>query len=355
AILELLRKEALQFKEEAESQLTEFKLQTHQLLYEQRSLTIHGLMDELVELGKEQKRQIQQLEQLKAQEGKIQKQAYIYEAARSYQTYVRASEDVQRAESALEVAKKSEQELLPRLQDLGYSLSVVYEEELERKTKEVEKIGWDLKDKEQERLRAQREIQLKQEERQTLSQTIGRLEAMLSQFEQEEKRLSTRYLEPFERNLEGFYLNGWLETKVEQITKELDEAKKQNKKLLEEELKLKEQHHQVSRDLEDLKESLGLVKASVQTSHEKMQRLEEELRIRHNIGRYIEWPEDNVFDKDGMIEAFRQKRQVIEEGLRSYEREIDRLKQEKRQLQAGDVEELPEELSQRLKDVGIQP
>ena len=354
-ILELLRKETLQFKEEAESQLTEFKLQTHQLLYEQRSLIIHGLMDELVELGKEQKRQIQQLEQLKAQEGKIQKQAYIYEAARSYQTYVRASEDVQRAESALEVAKKSEQELLPRLQDLGYSLSVVYEEELERKTKEVEKIGWDLKDKEQERLRAQREIQLKQEERQTLSQTIGRLEAMLSQFEQEEKRLSTRYLEPFERNLEGFYLNGWLETKVEQITKELDEAKKQNKKLLEEELKLKEQHHQVSRDLEDLKESLGLVKASVQTSHEKMQRLEEELRIRHNIGRYIEWPEDNVFDKDGMIEAFRQKRQVIEEGLRSYEREIDRLKQEKRQLQAGDVEELPEELSQRLKDVGIQP
>lgn len=67
-ILELLRKETLQFKEEAESQLTEFKLQTHQLLYEQRSLIIHGLMDELVELGKEQKRQIQQLEQLKAQE-----------------------------------------------------------------------------------------------------------------------------------------------------------------------------------------------------------------------------------------------------------------------------------------------
>ncbi len=77
--------------------------------------------------------------------------------------------------------------------------------------------------------------------------------------------------------------------------------------------------------INSLKESLGLVKASVQTSHEKMQRLEEELRIRHNIGRYIEWPEDNVFDKDGMIEAFRQKRQVIEEGLRSYEREIDQI------------------------------
>lgn len=355
AILEQLKEETFQFKEEAETQLTELNFQKHQLLYEERSLIIHGLMDQLEELGKEQNRQIQKLEQLKEQEGRIQKQANIYEAARIYQTYVRASEDVQRAESALEVAKKSEQELLPRLQDLGYSLSVVYEEQLERKNREVEKIGWDLKDKEQERSRAQREMQLKQEERQILSQTIGRLEAMLSQFEQEEKRLSTRYLEPFERNLEGFYLNGWLETKVEQVTKELDEAKKQNKNLVEKELELKEQHHQVSRDLEDLKESLGSVKACVQTSQEKVQTLEEELKIRHNMRRPIEWPEDKIFDKDGMIEAFRQKRQVVEDGLRTYEREIDHLRQEKRQLQAGDVEALPEELSQRLKDIGIQP
>ncbi|MDE5977551.1 MAG: hypothetical protein K2G70_03685 [Turicibacter sp.] len=355
ATLEQLQSETNQEQGELGEQLKELQLECHRLLYEQQSLVIYDLLDQLENLKIEKKMQSQTLAQLQIQEKMTQKKAHIYEVAQRYQTYVKASEDVQRAESALELAKKTEQELFPRLQDLGYSLSLIYEEQLERKTRELDKISWQLKDIEQEQGQVRCKLRLMHRDQQEISKTIGGLEATLKSFDTYEKDLSKKYNETFERNLEGLYLTDWLEEKVENVTVALEETKKKKTTVFSQEIELKERQHKVGRDLEDLKESLGEKNAHVLTSQKYLSKLEEELKIRQTMRSYIAWPEENILNKEGMLEAFYQKRQGVEERLRAYEREIEQLKQEKQQLQSGDVAKLPEELSQRLKEVGIQP
>ena len=55
-----------------------------------------------------------------------------------------------------------------------------------------------------------------------------------------------------------------------------------------------------------------------------------------------------------MIQAFIQKRQVVEQRLRQLERQLDSLNQEKQQLQSGDITPLPQAFKQRLDEEGIQ-
>ena len=354
AILDVLHQETTQAKEQQNQQLEQLTQQQHRLAYEQQSLVIYDLMDQITTLLKETGEQEHRLTQLEERQQITVRQQHIYEAANRYQSYKQASEDVQRCESELAVAKKSQEDLLPRLQNLGYSLSLAYEQQVEREQADLTHVRWQIKDVMQQQKHIHKQLEIKQEDRQQFSTQIGRLEQAISQFDQDEQRLSSKYDEAIQRNLEGFYAAGLLKETIDSIKHQLGELKKQKKQDLEQELHVKELQHKVNRDSEDAKEALGSLKMMINAHQQELKQLEEELKVRHRIRSYIAWPEEAVLDTDGMIEALHQKRQTVEGRLREFEREMDRLQKEKQQLQSGEVLPIPDDLKQRLADEGIQ-
>lgn len=354
AILEQLQRETMQAYEEKETQLTDFSHQLHRLAHEQQSLAIYELIQQQEQLKQETEQVLLLKGQLDESQHQTLKQQHIYEAAQRYEYYKQASEDVQRCESKLAVAKQSQAELLPRLNDLGYSLSLIYEQQMEREQDALEKLHWQLKDILNEQKQVKSQLEVKQEERQQSFAQVGRLEASLVQFEQQEQWISQKYEESLQRNLEGYYSSGFLENRLTSLTQEIEQAKKQKKQALEREQQLKDEQHKVHRDFEDAKETLGSLKMTIDRHREVLGELEEELKERETLSAYIAWPKDKLLDTEGMIDAFFQKRQMVEQRLRQLERELDTLQKEKQQLQSGDVIPLPETFKQRLDEEGVQ-
>ena len=118
AILDVLHQETTQAKEQQNQQLEQLTQQQHRLAYEQQSLVIYDLMDQITTLLKETGEQEHRLIQLEERQQITVSQQHIYEAANRYQSYKQVSEYVQLGESERAVAKKSQEYLLPRLQNL---------------------------------------------------------------------------------------------------------------------------------------------------------------------------------------------------------------------------------------------
>ena len=354
AILEQLQRETINHYEEKEEELGKLLQKQHRLAHEQQSLVIYELMDQQEEVQQEKKRVEHVKYQLQERQAKTKQQQHIYEAAQRYEYYKQASEEVQRCESRLEVAKKSQEELLPRLNDLGYSLSLIYEQQIEREEEALDRLHWQLKDTLNEQKQIKTQLEVKQEDCQQLFAQIGRLEATLTQFDTQEQWMSQKYNESLQRNLEGYYAAGFLEHKLSTLSETIEQLKKQNKQGLEHEHQLKEEQHKTHRDLEDVKETLGSLKMTIDHQRQALDQLEAELKERETLSAYIAWPKEHLLDTEGMIQAFIQKRQVVEQRLRQLERQLDSLNQEKQQLQSGDITPLPQAFKQRLDEEGIQ-
>ena len=107
---------------------------------------------------------------------------------------------------------------------------------------------------------------------------IGRLEATLTQFDTQEQWMSQKYNESLQRNLEGYYAAGFLEHKLSTLSETIEQLKKQNKQGLEHEHQLKEEQHKTHRDLEDVKETLGSLKMTIDHQRQALDQLEAELK-----------------------------------------------------------------------------
>ncbi|MEE1236522.1 MAG: hypothetical protein UHI85_00440, partial [Turicibacter sp.] len=353
-ILEQLHQQATLEKADKEEQLESLRQQQHRLAYEQQSLQIYELIAKQQQIEQQKTDEKRREQQLKERQEATLKQQHIYEAANRYQTYKQASVDVQRYESELAVVKQSQEALMPRLNDIGYSLSLIYEAQFERETDELDQLRLHLQDVASEQKQIKNKLEVNQDDRQQLSSQIGRLESVVSQFDEVEQRFSAKYQEELRRNLEGFYAPNELESKLGDVKLQLEQVKKQKKQALEQEQQLEEEQHKISRDIEDAKQTQGTLTKTIEINRQELQHLEEELEIRHRIRAYIAWPEDKILDTNGMIEALNQKRQIVVGRMRDLERELDEKQKEKEQLTKGDVLPLPEHLKQRFDEEGIQ-
>ncbi|HAX73751.1 MAG TPA: hypothetical protein DCY20_09545, partial [Firmicutes bacterium] len=338
---------------EITTSLDSVKAKRHNIFHEEYSLAIYELEAENERLELEKQQALKIKTQYLAQYESYKKQKYCYEAANRYQTYKKASEDVQRHEVELCIAKQSNEELLPRQNDLGYTLRLMYEslveaQEIKRQTNQTK-----LQDNEQNKKVIWARLESKRSDLLEYSKEKATCDTLIKQFDRQEQTFTEKYHESFLRNLEGYYEPLLLESKKQTVIDELEQLKKVRKDKLTEQNQLDENIHAFSRSLETVNQQLGTIKAQVSHSQKELDTLNEELRTRKSLLTYIAFNEEMVFETESIIQAFEGKKQHVTDRLKHLQRQLDKLTDEYNKLKTGAILELPKEIEEVLKEEGI--
>ncbi|WP_195932193.1 hypothetical protein [Turicibacter sanguinis] len=352
-ILGLLVQEANNSQEELEGKLQDLSNQIHRLKHEEQSLYLYELEDEREQIKLDLKKQNRILEQLVERLELTKKQKRIYEAASRYLSYKKASEDVQRFENELMVAKQSNEELLPRKQDLGYTLHQMYEDLIEKEEQSLNQIRIQLEDIIQKQKELKIQLNLKQTDLLEYTKQKATAIGIVHQFDEYESRFVKKYQEILNRNLEGYYEPLFLETKRQLIQEDINSTQQMRVKSLKLEQQKQEEVHELTRLLEDSNRDVGEINSRIEVSKKEFDELQHQLEIRKSMLSYIAFSEDRIFETESILEAFEMKKKMAGERLKHFEREYDQQMMEYQKLESGQVLELPKEIEDRLVDEDI--
>lgn len=253
----------------------------------------------------------------------------------------------------LEVARKAGEDLEPERQKLGSTLRHYFTEQLSQKTIV-------LKQKEQQSRENQDRIRQEKEKRDQLQEELlqlsvreGGLKIRIAAYDEQESTFNRRYTANLGRNILGDYEPGELELYRKELEKQLEQCRREKLAGYKRLNQLKEEQKGLSRSLEDTREQIIHEESKHHETGKVLQELEEELKERRVIMKYLEVAEEQLFDREAILGAAGRKLTEAELMKRRLQKEEDELQKEYGRLTQGRVLELPEEFSGLLKELGL--
>jgi len=333
--------------------LLELEASIKQLKYEESSLEIYLLDDEIDAIQLEFEFEEEKLVGLEQESIRLKKEQAKLVAARLYEDYTEASEELQKSENQLAIAQQSHEKLLPLKQNLGYTLRLKYEELLEKL-----QLEWSDSQKTRENLEAnqlfhQQEAQSMQQKLRSVEQQIGQKQGWIQIYDDLESSYNQEFGTRYARNLMGDYEPQFLENKKDEIEVALQESAQKKRKSLSRLKELEEKEHSLSRLIQDNRQKIGTFQAELKSEKKHQQELELQKEIRITLLPYINWPLSSIYDEAGILEAFTLKIKESELGFKALQKDADQLLDQIKKLKDGTILELPKELVQALEEEGI--
>lgn len=323
------------------------------LKYEKLSIEIYKNSDKKDEMeGNLQKWIADLANQIEMQQNLIQRKR-ILECARIYEEYKEFSEEVQGMENTLEVMRKSSEDFTPEINNLGYTLNRYYQNEIEKNQhlmKENEEKLADIATNKKSvtiQLLGWRENQTK------VSESKGELRSKIKSFDELEKKFNRLYNEQFSRNLLGVYEDGFLTAKEV----EYKNWAKNIRKIIEENIQIiydnKETKKQNGRELSETDKKKIMVASELKNVELKLKNYQEKITTMKDILKYINFSEDQLFEKEKVIAAFNVKIQQLNEEVEKVKREKQVEEKALSRLKTGTISELPKEIEDEFRNKDI--
>lgn len=328
--------------------------QRHRLSHEEHSLALYQLRDQGEALNVQAQVAREALSQLQAKNSQFMKQKAIYEVANRYGSYKLASQDVQRFEGELEIAKQANSDLLPLQANIGYSLSVSYRDMHQRELQQLVANGKNIAELYQQIRELSEQVQTLHSEQHAHAQTQGFLASTIQQFNQFELTWNAQYQPQLLRNLEGRYEPTRLEAVEQQLHSQIEVAQKTHKQVNEVLHQLSTDMHANTRALETLHNEHGQLSGQIVNASQQVEHLENEATIRRELLSYVGLANVDVNEVAGIVEALQQKKLQVSERIRQEQREYDTLQRDYLNLASGEVIEVPEPIVVALAELGIQ-
>lgn len=341
-------------KEKIEAVMKEIEEAIARNEYEEISCDIYRLQDKKELFIRDYELLLRQKEQAEIDSEQIGKKLHIQECAKYYKDYVEASRDQQLCENRLEIAKKEETELTPERERIGYNLKCRYEVQRDR----VEKSIKDLEN--QIKLALEEEEKLKQikseheKEKEMLSTNLGILKTKIRSYDEEEQNYNVRFGESLMRNILGEYEPATLELKNKEYADNHVKTSRNAMDVKKQKERLDEKVRLLGRQLEDMQKEDILCGELVKSFGKEIADYDEELNARRVIVQYVTLSEENIFNKEIIVEAFDKKIAELEDVRRSLEKEYDKIEKELSQLKKGTVLKLPKDFKIALDSLDIQ-
>lgn len=278
---------------------------------------------------------------------------HVLECARVQEETDEEHAELVRARQKLEVSRKKEEDLEPERKSLGYTLKQHYQKEILENEEKSEKNQALL-------LENQDQIRAEKEKREALQGEIlektarqGALKSRIAVYDEKEGEFCGRYQESLIRNILGEYEPGELEirreayrTGVETTVRERTLAKKQLDSA-------REKQRGLERTLEDLRERIIRSQAETEKEEQTEALYQKELQERRVILRYLNLGEEDLLDREKILQTAGRKLLELESLRRNLEKEEDQLQTEYTRLTQGRVLELPQEFETMLQGLGI--
>ena len=251
------------------------------------------------------------------------------------------------------VSRQREEDLEPERKSLGYTLRRYYEgllEENEGKKRANEEEGAAVA---AELSKAEGKLSELSDSLIENAARAGGLKSAASSYDRAEDGYNQRYEEALIRNILGVYEPGSLEIRRGDYEKELETLRRSRLSLFKQQEQANERSRSSERGLQDLNAEVLKGKMELRQQERVRQEYEGELETRKVVLRYLDLPEDVIFDREKILHGSERKLREIAGFRRNLEKEEDILQKEYQRLTQGKVLELPEELEQELGDLGI--
>ncbi|BCJ93291.1 hypothetical protein acsn021_08600 [Anaerocolumna cellulosilytica] len=324
-----------------------------QIAWEELSYQIYQLEDEKKNWESKRETYHQKLVKLQSDKSVLLKQKHILETARLNREFTELLREVKEYESALELAKLKNQDLEPERNNLGYNLRCHYEEQELSKKNCLEELQQLIMRKEEFIALEKEKIEERERRHQESIIKQGNLKARIDSYTDIEKNFNSRYGENLSRNILGNYEEIYLKDLAYSYQRLYRKKNQEAIHLKREREEQEETIYSLGRNLEDLQKELGSQGALLDTLNKEYKEYEAAINLRKEIIKYIHFPEEKLFQTEDIVNSFIDKITQRKEAVRTFERELDRLKEEYKKLESGQILELPKELEDTLSTMEI--
>lgn len=261
----------------------------------------------------------------------------------------------EKLKSDLNAARLEDEELEPRRRELGSILYSYYSDAAAATGKRISDSEENLKKLQEEEKTSLGSIDELDRDKEEILTKIGRLQGNIDSFEREEDDWHRTYGTALVRNILGRYEEGALTLEKERITGEIREAENGRKKAKEkrqaEELRGKKLESDLNGERIN-RNDLSHREDSLNREKEELERQEVE---RRDIVSYVELPERDLYDREGILKAFDGKIEIIEADIRSLQEEETSLRRTISALESGKIVNMPAQIEEGLKRKGLDP
>ena len=321
--------------------------------HEMISYEILMLADEKKKFEDEVRRLDDELHLLEEKRFDTEKMIGILNCRKEYDRRNREKQDYNDIAARLKAATKQSEDTMVEREELGSLLYALCEEELASTEKLIENVEEDINELQGKSSDIKDKLTENQDMISELSNECGRLIALIGTYDEKETNFNTRYHCDYSRNILGRYEEGFFEIEMEKCLK--------SKLNLDKELKsCKEKRHNSENAIRrnDSDKSNALIEKVKNEEKRKRAEVElsqynDELEVRRNMLKYIELPDDVVFDSELIKTRLTVKINELDVSLGNLKMQEAKEKKEYEALSQGRIYELPNNLKAALDSLSI--
>lgn len=292
-------------------------------------------------------------DEVKRDAEQIENRLHLLECAKQQQSVEDEKAEYDENNQKLFVLRQNEEDLEPERKNLGYMLKKYYQKELDEnrdKQKENSERLKKLIDDIQADNKRNSDLE---EEVHKLASRKGALEESIRIYDREESKFNACYKENLMRNILGEYEPGMLEIQKASYEKDLEGVLRTGNEKRRQKEDVKERIKRLQRSMDDMRSSRERISWETKQQEKLHEKYEKELEERGIILQYLGIDKTFLFDEEKIRKVSGSKLKEIAQYKRNLEKEEDILSKELEKLTRGKVLELPEELEEEMKNMGI--
>ena len=352
-----LRKEVDRLTGEIEDRhckMDELQRDLRRIVYEERSFQIYQCEDEKEEVVLKRTAQEVEITRQTALQRKLARKIMIWELHQLYQELSEFQTKKAEIDGRLENLLRESEASRDEIEKIGRQLYQLYAQKAEKL--ETEKAEQETMLCKTERdIREGVEEQKNQENRiRKLSGSIGALESQVRRYDETEEVFNTKFGQDLQRNILGFYEDGFLDIRKKNMEEELQERRNQRASEAQKISSLEQTDRSLTQEAADCEIKQNDMEHQLREATDRLTDLEQQKRARCRIMKYVGVEDDFVDRKDIILAHIDSKNREVDIARSSLIQE--KAKQEKyfRQLKEGKTIEIPKHIRNSMEQNGIE-
>lgn len=335
-------------------ELIDERAELNEIQYEELSLKIHALKDEISAIEEDIASIDQKLLETKNQANQVSRNLHIQECSKLFEELQESSKRVLQRENELEITRKKSEDLEPERLDIGYSIKCHYEDERSRLQELYNKSIEELQSKKEEVKSLENQAESLNYLKNELSQKEGSLNSEIAGFTSVQNAFNERFDEMLARNILGEFPEGSLDAKRESIDEEIESIEKELRAATQLQEQNLEKFNTLQRELTATSDVLNEYKSLEKEKVEELLEFDNYLKERRHLMKYIELDNTDVFETEKIVLGTQKEIARLKLVEKNTQIEQSGYDLELTKLQRGKLCDIPKEVSDELGKKDIQ-
>lgn len=327
--------------------------ETAHLIYERYSYQSFLKEKECGEKGRERELTAMELDQKNAELQKTDQKLHILECARQNEICAQELSALNEKQVKYNVLLKKNEDLKPRLEELGEKLSEFYLWKTEEVGRSLQTAKTQILEQEQKAEAKRKVIADTEREINGCERKIGGLDSSIQAFSVREEEFNRSFGKDFSRNVLGEYEAGSLDIAMEQAKEETERLLYRGKELAKDKTAKSTLAEKLSRDKENAAEERASLLKNLENLKEKDMELDRERQELCVISQFLQLDETDASDKALLNLTLDKKIKELDAQKAELGKKLSLCEKELRAYTEGKIVELPEEMVKGLESLEI--